>query len=349
MDSDFSLLNEILNPKTFEYELSEKLFLDIWEKWGRPQELTNSKEIAEFLNEIIEKSKGYVILDHFSHINYDNINRIEYKEPYTLIYWQDNNKYREKYLSQTISEDELMVWQINGFATYIYMLLHIKKLKFVKIGSHLFILFMVNLIPPKIIKQFLLKPPNKLISEENNKESLYKEFIFWEGDQKDCIKHMCIVNNLPYYTCLLQPKERNFDTLFSQILLLSETLNDITERMDRVYESLVKLNDFDYDELFSQGNKVRRILEYALKFFCLYTGIELKIDEKYGHVKLRDLKNEINKHYEQLNINKELIITANELSHDSGEVFSKEEVINFWKEAKELLDQIKIIIMKNEC
>lgn len=49
-----------------------------------------------------------------------------------------------------------------------------------------------------------------------------------------------------------------------------------------------------------------------------------------------------------IDIYKHLINIANELSHDSGEVFSKEEVIVFWKEINNLLEQIKQILLNPE-
>lgn len=345
---DFPLLKSILFPKEYEYELSEKLFNDIWESLGKPKELTEGKEIFNFLDDVIEKSKGYVILDHFSHINYDNIHSIKYEDPYTYIYWKDNNTYREKYLKKTINEDEMMFWQMDGYATYSYMLLHIQKIKFIKLGSHLVIIFLLNLIPSKKVKKTLLKSGNELISEENNKNDLYKEIMFWEGDKEQCKKHIAIVNNLPYYSCLIQPKEGCFDTVISKKILLNETINEIYERMQKVHSTLLSLNDYEYDDLFSQGNTIRRILEFALKFLCIYRSIELNIDEKYGHIKLGELRKEINARYDTISITQGLVNIANELSHDSGEVFSKEEVVGFWEDVNGLLEQVKEILLKNE-
>lgn len=75
------LLNEIINPKTFDYELSEKLFLDLWEKRGKPKELVNAEEITSFLKELVDKSKGLVIVDHYSYSNYDHIHKVVFDEP----------------------------------------------------------------------------------------------------------------------------------------------------------------------------------------------------------------------------------------------------------------------------
>lgn len=329
------------------YKMGEQLFLDIWNKWGAPREITDNKDINNFLNEIIEVSDGLVILDHFSHINFDYIKYIKYQNPYTLLYWKDHDVLRQKYITNTISADELYDWQFDGFVTYSYMLLHINKLKFVQKGSHLFILILLHVIPNKKIKRFLIGPQDELILEDDNKANLYKEFDFYEGKKQDLKKHFCFVNNLPYYTCLIQPKENNVDTLYSRKILLFETIQEIENRMNKVHRSLTQISEYEYDDLYSQGNTIRRILEYSLKFFCLFKNIEIRLDDKYGHIKLGDLKKEINNGYYGVIIKQSLVNIANELSHDSGVVFTKDELLKFWKDVMELLKDLVVEIFKN--
>ena len=75
--------------------------------------------------------------------------------------------------------------------------------------------------------------------------------------------------------------------------MLNETINEVSDRMNKVRDTIIHSNEYDYDKLFSQGNTIRRILEYILKFFCLYEEIEVKIDGKYGNVKLSELRKAI--------------------------------------------------------
>lgn len=345
------ILNEILNPKHYKYELSEKLFLDVWEKYGNKKEILNKDEIYGFLNEIITRSKGLVILDHFSNINYDRINRIDYKKPYFYIHWTDNNKYREKYINKTISEYEMIDWMIWGYSTYNSVMIDIKKIKVIKIKNHLFILILPNLISRKKIDQELIGSKNTLISKKNNKDELYTQYMFWEGDEKNCIKHICTVSNLPYYTCLIQPKEGcTSNSAVSKDLLLGETFKEIEERVFKVYNSIKDIDEYDYDELFSKGNTIRRIMEYTLKYLCIYKNIEIKgkdLEDNYGDILLGVLKKTINKTFEELNINQSFINMANELSHDSGIVFDKEDILKFCLEASDLIKEIKKIALKN--
>ncbi|MGG0387854.1 hypothetical protein ABEZ76_07710 [Priestia megaterium] len=348
MKKEIESLDSILNPKTFDYEMTEKLFLDLWEEWGEPEELVEGISINEFLTQLINKSRGLIILDHFSHINYDHINKVTYEKPFLKIYWKDFNKYREKNLQEQLNEDEKMIWYVNGFSTYIYMLLNIKKVKFVKKENHLFIMFLTNFIPEKLGDKYLIDTNNELIDKENYKNLLYKKYTFFEGDKSNLIKHECVVNNLPYYSCLIQPKEKCSDTGYSRSLMLIETLQEIADRMNKVYRNLEKIDEYDYDDLNATGNKVRIILEYSLKFLCIYKDLKLDIDKGYGHIKLGQLRKEIKANYKDLEFEQRIINTANELSHDSGIVFEKEDIVEFWKEVKQLIENIYELILTKD-
>ncbi|AZJ20707.1 hypothetical protein CT694_13885 [Bacillus wiedmannii bv. thuringiensis] len=346
MEKESTLSEDEMMPIPFDYEISEQAFLDLWEEWRKPEELNNSEEIFKFLTELLEKTNGWVNWDHFSLQSYDYISKIEYHAPFTYIYWHDNSKYREKYLKGELDEESAMEWYFRGGnVTYTYTVLHINKLKFKVINNHPYLIFRVNLIPNKTVEKHLkLSNKNNLIETENKPSMFYKEFIFWEGNEKNFIKHACTVNNLPYYTGLIQPKENVRDSFFSRLLMLNETINEVNGRMYKVRSTIVRSNRYDYDTLFSQGNTIRRILEYVLKFFCLNEAIEVEIDRKYGNVKLSELRKKINQHLEEIIITQGFVDTANELSHDSGKVFSKEEILDFWNESAKIITRIYSVI-----
>ena len=96
----------------------------------------------------------------------------------------------------------------------------------------------------------------------------------------------------------------------------------------------------DRDEIFSKGNTIRNILEYTLKHFCVIRGIEIDIEQKYGHIELGELRKKI-KDIPNINIPQSLINTANELSHDSGKKYNIENVREFYGDVCELVKQIK--------
>lgn len=336
--------------KKYTHEMSQRLFMDIWEKYGYKKEIFNKEEIYNFLNDIVIESKGLVILDHFSNINFDNLEKIEYKEPYMNFHWRNHEEYRKKYINKTLSEFEMLEWGIWGYSTYSYIMMDIKKIRVVNKKGHLFILLHPNLTTSKNIEKTLIGSNNTLISKENNKDELYTQYMFWEGNVQDCIKHICTVSNLPYYVCLLQPKEGcTPNSNVSKELLLIATFGEINERIDKVYNSINQIDEYEYDELFSKGNTIRRIIEYTLKYLCIYKKIEIKgkdLEDNYGDILLGALKKTINTTFEELNINQSFINIANELSHDSGEIFSKDEILEFCNDAKLLVDEIQKIIFK---
>ncbi|MCX4257812.1 MAG: hypothetical protein OSJ54_12920 [Oscillospiraceae bacterium] len=331
-----------------DYWFSEQLFLDVWNKYGNPDVICEKDKINEFLKELVEKSNTHIVLDHYSQINFDKIVRIESNDKYTLIYWFDKNNLRERVLSEeNISEMEELQWAVLGFATYEYLLLDISKIRFIRIDNHLFVLLMSNLIPQRELQKAISKN-NKIINVEEKTSNLYTRYTFWEGNPENIIKHICIVSNLPYYTCVIQPKENIQDTYLSKTLLLKSTIYDIKNRLANVLTKLLNTDEYDNDELFSIGNTIRRILEYVIKYYCVINKIDLEklqVEQKYGYIKLSELKRAINDHG-KFQISQELINIANELSHDSGAVLTKKDVVSFYYNAIDVIDEISKLISR---
>ena len=75
----------------YEYEMSEKLFLDIWEKYECPEEVSDPLTIYNILNDIIVKSKHWIVLDHYSHINFDEVKKVEAFIEQALYYARSND------------------------------------------------------------------------------------------------------------------------------------------------------------------------------------------------------------------------------------------------------------------
>lgn len=114
----------------YNYEMSEQLFLDIWEKYGSPDEVDDIETIYNILSELIVKSKHLIVLDHYSHINFDEIIKVEYDEKNSIfkLYWIDNNKYRLAYLGHKLSEMDGLIWSMSGYCTYEYLAIDICKI-----------------------------------------------------------------------------------------------------------------------------------------------------------------------------------------------------------------------------
>ena len=328
-----NILNSLLKRQENDYKTSEQLFIDVWKEYNCPKEITNKEDIYNFLNSIIKKSNGLVIFDQFELCNYDYIESIEMKDVYTLLIWKNLDKFRLKYLNNTLTESEKFEWLIMGYATYTYSLIHINKIKFIKLENHLWILLLSNYIKPKNLEKVLLSK-NTLISKDFT--DMKMEYMFWEGDEENVKKHICQVHSLPFYSSLIQPKENEQSTFTSRKILFTETLKEIDIRLNKVSTSLTQLNDHDYDEICAKGNAIRRILEYSIKYFSTFLDLKIDIFDKYGHLQLGELEKSLRKTC-NINLSKNIIKMANELSHDSGEIYEKEDVLNFLKNSKELI------------
>lgn len=330
----------------YDYETSEQLFLDIWEKYGSPDEVEDTRIIYNILNDLITQSKHLIVLDHYSHINFDEVIKVEYDEKNSIfkLYWLDNNKYRLAALNQELSEMDAMVWLLSGGCTYEYIAIDICKIKFVNIDGHMFILLQANMNTEKELKNKIIGK-KEVIEIDNCTKELYSRYIFWEN-KDEVIKVNCIANNLPYYVCIVQPKERIPSTVTSKNLLLTYTIREINMRLDKVYYAL-ETGGLDRDELFAKGNTIRNIMEFALKHFCVIFNIELEIEKKYGHIDLSDLRRKI-KDTMQIEITQGLINKANELSHDSGKKYTLDDIKDFYEEVIKLMNEIQQRIYKKE-
>ena len=329
----------------YDYEMSEQLFLDIWKQYGFPDEVDDTFTIYNILNDLIVRSKHMIVLDHYSHINFDEIIKVEYSEKTKIfkLYWLDNSKLRLDYLKNELSEMDEIKWILEGYCTYEYIAIDIDKIKFVNINGHIFILVQANMVQEKDLKNRIIGK-NEVIEIENCTNELYARYVFWEGNKENLVKVNCIANNLPYYVCVIQPKENIRSSIISKKLLLIYTLQEINNRLRKVRKSL-ELEKLDQDGLSEKGNTIRRVMEYALKHFCVIENIPIEIEKKYGHIELGILRKRVKGIVE---ITQSLINVANELSHDSGKKYSIDEIKEFYFEVTKLIKDIQDSIYHKE-
>lgn len=318
------------------YQMSERAFIDVWEAYSKQGQITGSKQCTEFIEKLFDVTEGLFIVDHFSHTNYDNIIRVEYKEPFTILHWVDLEKNKPPR-----GFEEMMAFAY-GNNTYIYSLCQIQKIKMIDIGGHLFVLVMPSITKVKEVKKILdiegLQSKDLYIGE--NKEDLYTEIRFRREDRKI---HQCILHDLPFYSFLLQPKEKNIDVGFSRFLLMEETLIEALIRIEKIKVRLDNMDqpDLDYDELNGCGNSLRIILEYVLKYYCIFFGYSLPTDH-YSNNKLGNLKKHISSKGDELGefLPQGIINTANEFSHDTGFLGELQEAFNLQASVQLLTEYI---------
>lgn len=328
-----------------DYSVNTQLFFDLWRKYDCKEEISNPDEIFNFLTDLIQISEGQVVVEHFSHANYDYITRIERVDQYLKIVWRDYNNLRTQYLSGHMSEGRKLEWEFFGNTTFIYTLLDVEKIKILNWDDHIFLLFRTNLIEPKTAERFLLRDKIHILNKNRQPSRLYATFRFVEGDPANYIIHDCTVCTLPFFSLMIRPKNPRYYSALSHLLLVQETLQEIRSRFNRVVNSLSVCPEQDSDEIAAKGSTIRKLMEYALKYFCIYQNIPLQdLDQKYKYTYLGDLRKTVRSH--GLIIPQSLIDDANKFSHDSGHTYHIEEVLLFASQTNALLTAMETKISK---
>ena len=324
-----------------DYPLSEKAFIDTWTEFGRPTEIKDCEKIHEFFQLLIENTKGKFIVDHITAGNYDCVHSIEYAEPYTIIKWHDFNNYRLKNLNKKLNEFDGLTWYAVGCATYDYILTKIHKIKFIEKGNHLYIGVLSRLTNLHEYNKWLEKNNYSVINIDDSNE-FEIEYSFWEGEPSQQKKHVCRVNCLPFYTNLIQPKENACSSYHSKAILIIYSYEEIEKRLNEANSLLAETNPEDEDSLQDIGNRIRRILEYSLKYYCACKNISLDLTDKYEHILLGKLRNKVNGTFsdKEYSVSQSIVNKANEFSHDSGIIVQKQDVEVFCNEAIELINKI---------
>lgn len=324
------------------YELSEKLFLDLWEEFGRPAELEKLEDIHNFLKALIQRSQGYVIVDHFSGENYDRIDRVECLGNYIKIVWKDFSDFCKRKEAGILTDDERLTWNLFGEFAEIYTMLDLEKILFRKEQDHLFLIFRTNLIDLKKIEKIHKDNGWSTLTKEQCTDSFYTQFIVSKEIDGKQIYSDCIVYTLPFCVMLIQAKENCNSSFYSRIRLVRETMEEIYRRFEFVLRRLDRCDERDVDEIEEKGNTIRKLMEYSLKFYCAYKGIPMKMERQYKHITLGKLRDNLEDIIPDVNslIPQSLIIEANEYAHDIGRKSNKEDLILFSRKVEDMLIEL---------
>lgn len=324
------------------YELSEKLFLDLWEEFGRPAELEKFEDVLSFLRALIQRSQGNVVVDHFSGENYDRIDRVECLGNYVKIVWKDFSDFCKRKEAGILTYDEWLTWNIFGEFAEIYTLLDVEKILFRKERDHLFLIFRTNLIDLKKIESLHKHNGWSTLKKEQCTDSFYTQFIVSKEIDGKHIYGDCIVYTLPFCVMLIHAKENCNSSYYSRIRLVHETMEEIYRRFELVLGRLDRCDERDVDEIEEKGNTIRKLMEYSLKFYCAYMGISMKMERQYKHITLGDLRDKLKDTIPDINslIPQSLIIEANKYAHDIGRKSSKEDLILFSRKVEDMLVEL---------
>ncbi|MEK3782642.1 hypothetical protein [Paenibacillus sp. FSL R5-0810] len=313
------------------YIIKEKAFIDVWDKYDNVEEINGVEKCFEFLNDLISVTEGQVIVDHFSGSNYDHIQRVELVGKCVYIYWKD---FEEK----PLAEDWMS--EIFGYATYMYTICNLRKIKILNLKGHLYILFLPNVISLKQAKNLLgisslQEGKEILVAEDSDTFSTSLRFL------KDGKLHECTLFSYPFFSFLIQPKENNTNAGVSGKILMYETLAYTEQRINQVNIALSLSDEHDYDEIQSIGNRLRTILESIVKYYCLYMDYSLPKKDNYGSNMLGELRKHLVKNNDDIvdRFSQEVITSANNYSHDIGIIYTKDDT-------KKLLQSIHEILLE---
>ncbi|MEO2260427.1 hypothetical protein ABGV43_26350 [Paenibacillus amylolyticus] len=320
------------------YEMSEKAFLDIWNKHGSPSVLYGNQESFLFLKDLFDNTDGLFIIDHFSYYNYDNLSSIHNEGDFIRLVWKDFVK------NPPPRGFEDMTFEIFS-AHYIYSLCNIQEIKFYNFRGHVCIIIMPVIAKIKEVKKHL--GINQLdqtkINVKENLEELFTTIRYLEDDYV----HECILHNLPFFSFLLQPKQNSWSGSFSKILLMYATLDHVSDRLHKVKIKINRLGEYDFDEIRASGNIIRTIMESLIKYYSIYYNYSLPEDH-YGNNVLGKLKKGLkNDSLINLYLPQEMIDLANDFSHDTGYTRSKKQLLDLQNYAENILTVI-IEKMKTE-
>lgn len=321
------------------YILSEQAFLDVWNAFGNPAELTEKDSIVAFFQELITATNGQFIVDHITMGNYDHLVKVEYNKPYFLFHWFDNEQLRQKALAHKLNEMEKIEYMVFGCAVKDYILMTIEKLVFLLLGgNHLVIIVSPVLTKLNIFEKWLKRNDYSIIRKEDDHhfETCYS---LWEGNPEHLKKHIARVNVLPFATLLLQPKENSGTCYDSQKILIQYNYNLTLQRLQEAIKKLDCVQS--QDDLMDVVNRLRRITENFCKYFCALKTIDVKLTEQYGVQHLGIIRKGIEKRYPQFGLTNSLVSKLNTDSHDNGIPTDKQTVIQLAKEVMDLIINAK--------
>lgn len=294
--------------------------------------ITNLNDVDTFFAQLMQETKGLLIVDFLDTDNWDNIKsyKIDAQKGLLYVYWKIPRTFEDELLE----EMEKMVFPFDSYG----FVLKFKQLKFFTIGNNAFFTIQGYAVTKKDVKR---------IAEEDNYNCIWKDeadvFSVEMIREKDKKREHWYFLNTPIYSVLFFPKHIPLKPQQSKIVLYLYNLDDCLERLETTKEELLKISkatdlkfhDFE-DAVCSKANTMRRIMEFILKLeICLHSkDIAKKIDD-YSDLLLGDLIKNIKDRKteeEKLSLNR-IVRLSNTLSHDSGLPIKIEE-------ANELFDLI---------
>jgi len=288
--------------------------------------ITNINEAVSLIQEIVDETEGWVIVDFLDYGGWDKLTKVEVDISQGLLFLIDNEVDAKGFVKKAppFTSRDGLVLKFKDLKTY-----SSQKLSGIFLRGYT--------LQEKNIKKIFSRNSTDLQIIENRNFAISLERI------SNNINESLDILNCPIYSVAIIPKNSPLSAGDSQELLFTINFHDCLKRLQLKKSQLLNVPANDEDSLCEKANTGRRIFEFILKIECCliehkvsFIGYERKVSasfkKDYDKLLLGDLRKLIND-FKPDNRKSDLlkiVLTSNKLSHDSGEPIQKQEVIDLF-------------------
>jgi hypothetical protein len=292
-----------------------RLFKDLAERW-ESDVITERQQMARFLQELIDCTGGWVILDFIDLAGWDQIDGYTFDQTSgnLELYWHDN---RAINAAGGREEIELMAFPASLYG----LMMRLQEIRIVRGSDAAVFLLAGHATDHAEIKgqlaagcsEFEVFPDNLFSSRAVRR---------W-GEQV----HVFDVLQSPLYTVALLPKGPHLSAAFSRRVLFDANLRRVKSKLDRAIDALRSMDASDNDAVCEKVNTIRRYWEQALKIEIVYRDLRPK--KGYSGLLIGNLIKELRDCDDPGNseLTGRFIGWANELSHDAGREIKRDRAV----------------------
>jgi hypothetical protein len=307
-------------------EHGNAIFDDILKNY--PSQISDFNQAKLLLENVINATQGWVIVDFLDYANWDRLTRIEVDNSNALFYLIEHEagEHGQIETNPTKGHRDGLILKFKDMVTY-----HSE-------------LFSAICIRGYTLKKNLVR---KILTKGSTEFSIptfrHRNFAFTVERTFNKIKETFDVLNSPIYSVAILPKNTYLGSDESQELLFTLNFNNCLERLLKRKEQLMLADNDDEDTICEKANTGRRIFEFVLKIECC-------LIEHYAFLLGYDAKNQASfpNDYDKLSLGilsglikknkpinrqqdlEKIISFCNELSHDSGHAIIKDEAIDLF-------------------
>lgn len=293
----------------------DKIFAELAKRFD-DKIITDIDKAAAFLESLLEKTQGLVIVDFLDTGNWDCIDGLEAdsKNGLLFLHWRDYRKSSE-------TEEEALARKMAFPADLYAAMIHFNEIRIVDTSKCPLLFVRGYALKDKEIKKHLGKGSQDFELFDDRKFFSKTVIRKYDGTLQliECF-------NTPIFSMVILPKNSKLRPWDSKHILYQYNLLDCRQRLWKVRKDFENGGLTDCDVICEKANTVRRILENTLKIECCYRFDQINVKKDYSDLRLGDLIKILKPVWDEniKNLFKKPTIFLNELSHDSGKPVDKE-------------------------